>query len=124
MGVDGSGLRQLTHAAPLVPDGARWSPDGRQVLFSTDHGATPSDWAVWVIDADGTDLTRLTPRDGTLNFESDWSPDGTHIVFKHFEDGDDFNSLRVMEADGSAVVTILTNPSGQTSETPDWGASR
>jgi dipeptidyl aminopeptidase/acylaminoacyl peptidase len=46
-----------------------WSPDGRRIAFGTRTG-------IYVMNADGSDLTRLTARGG----EPAWSPDG-RIVF-------------------------------------------
>jgi TolB protein len=122
IGVDGTGLRQLTHDLPF-PDYPRWSPDGARVLFSTDQGSSPQDMALWVIDADGSHPTRLTPADGSWSFNGDWSPDGSRIVHEYYERGWDHNDLRVIDADGSHPVTIVTNPPHTTSETPDWGVA-
>jgi TolB protein len=53
---------------------------------------------VWTIDADGTDLTRLThsPRP---DFDPSWSPDGRQIAFRH--ERSDEPEIWVMNADGT-----------------------
>jgi TolB protein len=53
---------------------------------------------VWTIDADGTDLTRLT-RSRWPEFDPTWSPDGTRIAFR--SDRNDDSEIWVMNADGS-----------------------
>jgi dipeptidyl aminopeptidase/acylaminoacyl peptidase len=53
---------------------------------------------VWSINADGTDLTRLT-RSPEPEFDPTWSPDGTQIAFR-FERNDD-PEIWLMNADGS-----------------------
>ena len=57
---------------------AQWSPGGRRIAYSI--STQP---ALWVIDADGTHRTRLTPL--TPPFPEDflpaWSPDGSRIAF-------------------------------------------
>jgi Tol biopolymer transport system component len=53
---------------------------------------------VWTIDADGTDLTRLTGSPEP-EFDPTWSPDGTQIAFRFERNGDP--EIWLMNADGS-----------------------
>jgi TolB protein len=53
---------------------------------------------VWSVNADGTDLTRLT-HSPEPEFDATWSPDGTQIAFR-FERNDD-PEIWLMNADGS-----------------------
>lgn len=58
MNADGTGARQLTENR--APDGnARWSPDGSQLVFSSDR-AEPERYDVYVMNADGTDVRQVT----------------------------------------------------------------
>jgi Tol biopolymer transport system component len=80
--------------APLAgnPDSTsrtpRWSPDGRRVVFSSNRahyeGAQPEqgtpDLDLWVVNADGSGLERLTTDPANEN-DPAWSPDGAAIVF-------------------------------------------
>jgi TolB protein len=53
---------------------------------------------VWTIDADGTDLRRLTHSPGP-DFDPSWSPDGTRIAFRSERSGEP--EIWVMNADGT-----------------------
>src|SRR3712207_6711701 len=87
MNADGSGVRRLI--APVRgPEGAPsrdflpgWSPDGRQIAFTSNRGGF-GEPDIFRIDADGTDLTRLTRTPTfTGDFGPAWSPDGRWIWF-------------------------------------------
>jgi Tol biopolymer transport system component len=64
MDADGANIQQLMRADMPAAD-PTWSPDGTRVAFT--EWATGS---IYVVDADGTDLTRLT--DGNWEWELDW----------------------------------------------------
>ena len=53
---------------------------------------------VWTINADGTDLTRLT-HSPAFEFDPSWSPDGTQIAYR--SDRGDESEVWVMNADGT-----------------------
>ena len=55
-----------------------WSPDGKQLAFIS---KPRSYLAVFVVNADGTGLRRITPWHLQANSHPDWSPDGTRILF-------------------------------------------
>ena len=77
-------------AAPGPSGQARSSRSGRIAFDNFDD--------VWTIDADGTDLTRLTRSPGP-DFDPSWSPDGTKIAFRSERSGEP--ELWVMNADGT-----------------------
>lgn len=57
--VDGTGLKQLTHANDgVVNNGAdSWSPDGKEIAFVSNRSGT---YQIWVMGADGTHVRQLT----------------------------------------------------------------
>jgi TolB protein len=83
--IDGSGLRAITEdpAYEYAPD---WSPDGMHIAFV--RGG-----AVFVVDAEGGEATRLT--DGVQDDAPVWSPDGRWIAFVRDR------TIWVMNSDGS-----------------------
>jgi Tol biopolymer transport system component len=66
MTVNGTGLRRLSPELPkgVLDQHPSWSPDGTQIAFSRytneDVAASAEDGDIWIIDADGTDATRVT----------------------------------------------------------------
>lgn len=81
MNGDGSGLRRVTDDRTLIVLGARWSPDGSQIVFIADTWADGGrdGNGIYVVRSDGTDLRRIVPRQmGTPQ----WSPDGQRILFQ------------------------------------------
>src|SRR5262245_11760074 len=101
---DGSGLRRLAHISGRAPV---WSPDGRKLVFGKQprrRGAAcrPAGLCkdeIYVINADGTGLQRLT-RNALVDGHPTWSPDGRRIAFTR--DRDEFTAnIYVMNADGS-----------------------
>lgn len=70
--------------------GAQWSPDGKQIAVSLLRPDDPNDWRVYVMNADGSGLRRLTNLDlpGTIVAELHpaWSPDGKQIALMRWFD--------------------------------------
>jgi Tol biopolymer transport system component len=97
MDADGSNMRQLTDLdydySPAL------SPDGTQVAFYAT--SRDRDNEIYVINTDGSGLTRLTNREGEDTAPS-WSPDGSRILYisSVFTTGAYLN-IFVMDADGS-----------------------
>ncbi|MBI1927400.1 PD40 domain-containing protein [Candidatus Poribacteria bacterium] len=82
-----------------APDGdPSWSPDGRQLVFTSDRTGFKE---IYVMDRTGGNLRQLT--DGpTLEMNPSWSPDGKQIAFGGWSGliGDRWN-IYVMNADGT-----------------------
>jgi Tol biopolymer transport system component len=121
IGVGGDGLRQLT---PYSMDAVRprWSPDGTQLVFSSDFETNFGLQQIWRVNADGSGLTQLThePPDNP-SFLADWSPDGRQIVFTHFLPSGFFTQLRVIKADGSDEHVIWQGADFSYDVRPAWG---
>jgi Tol biopolymer transport system component len=112
MDVDSAGLgsapRRLT--TDREPENyPSWSPDGTRIAFQRDiNGA-----AIYVVRADGSGATRLSPTPG-FDIQPSWSPDGTKVVFVRLLVAPQPNTvppteMHVMNADGSGDRVILAN---------------
>ena len=83
MNADGTNIINLTNhpAADTYP---AWSPDGRQIAFSSDRNGNLE---IYVMNADGTNPIKLTNHPA-VDRVPDWSPDGMRIAFSTNRDGD------------------------------------
>jgi Tol biopolymer transport system component len=73
---DGSGLKAITTAGAAGASdqgGAVWSPDGSRLLFTSVPGGPVKLGDLWIVDVDGTDLTRLTNTPAQY-FGYSWQP--------------------------------------------------
>jgi TolB protein len=91
--------------------GYAFSPDGKQLVFSSNF-IPPQSW-IYVIDVDGGNLTPLV-SDAFRNWSPAWSPDGKKIAFASDRSGT-FN-IFVMDSDGTNVASLTEDES----EAPNW----
>jgi Tol biopolymer transport system component len=128
MNADGTGLRRLTRNTELGDPA--WSPNGRKLVFveRVERGGAPCRPAgrcheeIYVINADGTGLRRLT-RNAVFDGNPVWSPDGRRIAFVRDRDRQTAN-IFVMNADGSDQRRLTPNlrrrPWIELAWSPDW----
>jgi Tol biopolymer transport system component len=121
MAADGSNVEQLTND-PRNAETPKWSPDGKQILFSLYLGEDNND--VFIMDADGTNRRQLTKSLG-YDGHASWSADGERIIFNSDRTSPDlsvswgqrWHEVFSIRADGSDVrqhthqQTLITYPS-------------
>jgi dipeptidyl aminopeptidase/acylaminoacyl peptidase len=114
---DGTSETLVTNKlGPLDPtqyliDWPAWSPDGSKLVFSGASIGTLND--LYVVNADGTGLTRLTNTPSVYEGAPTWSPDGSKIAFEA-------NSVAIylMNPDGTDIKQISFSSDGQAF--PQW----
>ncbi len=85
MRTDGTQVTRLTDS-PWEDNDAEWSPDGAYIAFKSNRiTQIEGREEIYVMDADGSDQTRLTT---TFGWQSDhdpsWSPDSKTIIYSHY----------------------------------------
>ena len=121
MNPDGTNVRDLG-----LPTGgnecATWSPDSSKLAFC--HHGGDGNWAVWTVNADGSDPRQLThptltlPRGSGGDSPGPWSPDGKRLSYYSGTARD----LFVINADGTHARRILRWPAA-TARTPGCRAA-
>jgi TolB protein len=103
MNADGSGQRRLVSSTESCGQeaGPAWSPDGRRIAIVSNGmpGGIPpfGESKIYVLNADGTGLRRLTRSSG-FEHSPAWSPDGRTIAFFSGRDGN--AEIYVVNTDG------------------------
>jgi Tol biopolymer transport system component len=122
LNADGTGEAQRLTVNDEEERAPAWSPDGTRIAYMCRKGdpATPTGpptFEICVMNADGTDQTRLT-FNSVGDFSPRWSPDGLKIVFSRAGGGT--QQIWVMNAANGTGQTQLTTPPGFNSS-PNWG---
>jgi TolB protein len=119
---DGSGAHRLTtgiRTKDAFDTESQWSPDGMRLAFTRVKNNKQA--AVFVVNIDGTGLTRLTPWN--LDAASpDWSPDGRQILFNSYFDPHPgkFSEIYAIRPDRSHRIVVTHTRHGTQSFRPSW----
>jgi Tol biopolymer transport system component len=108
---DGSGLRPVAlpdTTAYIVP--WAYSPDGTRIAYTGYERGDAGDYAIYVSNADGTDVTDLTstyldPAESSQGGPV-WSPDGTLIAFSNYSNDPSTQGVYLLNADGTGIHKI------------------
>ncbi len=95
--------------------GGAWSPDGKQIVFSTNFTGRNN---LWKVSAEGGWPIQLSQSDDRQS-SATWSPDGKWIVFQSDHGGGEMYDLYAIPGNGGAVVN-LTNTSEISETSPVW----
>jgi len=112
MNADGGNVRQLTESPSAEDQYPAWSSDGKQIAFTRNFWEqkggewVQKSWAIYVINADGSDLRRLgeevqcrkVGENTSSGGRPAWSPDGSQIAY--YDWPIDRSAVFVMDANG------------------------
>src|SRR3989344_5935198 len=110
---DGTGLQRLTTnpGQDLEPT---WSPDGKELLFTSHRtGGT----AVWRMDSDGSNQRDITSNIVERARQADWCSNGK-IVVAYRDRGDSEAGIGIIDPNGTSFTSIYSEP--RTGRIPSW----
>jgi TolB protein len=108
---DGGQLRRLTDTQGYDAEGS-YSPDGKQIVFCSQRDG---DLQLYIMDADGSNVRRLTNAPGCYNGGPFFSPDGKRVIFRADRKKKDYLQIFVINTDGTAERQLTD------SEGVNWG---
>jgi Tol biopolymer transport system component len=117
---DGSGLRQLTSlpegSFAFAPD---WSPDSRQIAFSSNLGG--GDLRMYVIDRDSSHRRLVfEDRPGYGDLFPNWTPDGHRLVFQRCQPDDGVCAIYSVGVDGHGLRALTRFKTGINEANDFW----
>jgi Tol biopolymer transport system component len=112
MDPDGTDLRQLTQGSGSDRNAA-WSADGTSIAFA--HSGNDG-YEVYVMDADGSNVTAVTSVAAESAPSPSWSPDGSRIAL------DVNGAIHVVSVDGTGLRRLSPEPPrrGVLDMSPSW----
>ena len=95
--------------------GAAWSPDGQQLLFSSDMSGR---FNLWKVRASGGWPIQLIQSDDVQS-GAIWSPDGKWIVYQQDHAGNELYDLYAIPSDGGEPINLTNTPEVREQD-PHW----
>ena len=116
MDADGTNQTNLTKTPESNETQPTWSSDGTRIAFTGEGSEPNADGDVlldiWVMDADGSNLTNLTNTPNLSEYQPSWAPSSTELVFVRDVPGQVISEqpdIFVMDANGQTPASNLTN---------------
>ena len=114
---DGTGKTQLTNNAGR-DCGPAWSPDGSKIAFYV-HFDNFNTWSEFIMDADGTNIQRLTNQPYVCDGSPRWTPDGKILFGREYSLENYRSEIWIMNSDGSDLHQVGNVEGGSPDCSPD-----
>lgn len=86
--------------------GPAWSPNGTEIVFTSDMAGRPN---LWKVKSSGGWPVQLTQSDDR-QYNAVWSPDGRWIVYQQDRAGNELWDLYTVPSDGGQIVNLTNTP--------------
>jgi len=109
---DGTELKRLTDSPGYDAEGS-YSPDGRLIVFTSNRGAQPDhpgQCELYIMDADGSHVRKLTNAPKCYNGGPFFSPDGKRVIFRSDRKEEDRLQIYVINVDGTGERALTDRP--------------
>lgn len=125
---DGSGMERVSDSSPVWWDFNQmpaWSPDSRQIAFTSILETSEGRYRVYAMNADGTNLRRVTPVQPTgglsiiWDMHPSWSPNGQWIVFSSNRANWLQDDLYLVKPNGTSMTRLTTDRGSMPGWSPD-----
>ncbi len=105
---DGTDLKPLTKAKGYNAEGS-YSADGKRIVFCSNRDGEEN-FELYVMDADGKNVRKLTNAPKCYNGGPFFSPDGKKVIFRSDRKKAGFLQIYVINADGTGEQALTDNP--------------
>ncbi len=102
---EGTKLKNLTNSKGYNAEGS-YSPDGKQIVFCSNRDGNLQ---LYIMDADGGSVRKLTSTPGCYNGGPFFSPDSKRVIFRNDRKEKDRLQLYVINADGTGEKALTNN---------------
>src|SRR5262245_23074348 len=106
--LDGGKLKALTDTKGYDAEGS-YSADGKHIVFCSNRSGEKN-LELYIMDADGKNVRKLTDAPGCYNGGPFFSPDGKRVVFRSDRKKKDHLQLYVINSDGTGERALTDDP--------------
>jgi Tol biopolymer transport system component len=96
-----------------------WSPDGTKIAFLSERDGTYNNFALYMMDNNGTNFQKLTEPVYSENTALSWSPDGQQIAISS-DVATAIGSIRIIDVNTGNARELLDLPKGEWASSPSW----